>query len=717
MTLVYPLDHPHHVGATDLVALLGGKAANLGVMARDLGLPVPPGFVITTDACRQVLAGEWPAELEGEIRHAMAGVEKRLGRRFGDATHPLLVSVRSGAPVSMPGMMDTVLDIGATSATAPGLAAIGGDDFAADCRRRLAAMFRDVVAAGPPPDDPWLQLREAIDAVFRSWHSDRARAYRAHERIPDDMGTAVTVQAMVFGNRDDRSATGVLFTRNPATGEPVPYGDVVFGGQGEDVVAGTHATEPIAVLDERLPEVAAELHADATRLERHYRDLCDIEFTIESGRLWLLQVRVGKRTPQAALRMAVDMAEDDAFPLRREEAVRRVAALLDPPPTIELRRADAGTPIARGFGASPGIATGEIATSAAAAEEQANAGRRVILVRAETSPADVHGMARAQGILTATGGIASHAAVVARGWAIPAVVGASAVRVEPSGIDVDGRALPAGTTITIDGGSGEVFLGTVEVSSEPLPAARMLLEWARELHVPTGEARPTTEAADEPDAPPAARADEDATSEDRCLSTIGIKGFATAEALSDAIGAGRDDVDQIAGALVAAGLATSAGGAYRLTDAGQARHQRLIEAERAAIGPEEVASWLDHFVELDHRMKDGVTAWQLRATRPGEEPILNDHADPAYDAAVLARLAALADEAGAWLVELEGASARLGRYRARLAGAVAQSAAGDHRFVASPRVDSLHGIWFELHEELILLAGRTRADEVAAGRA
>ncbi len=257
----------------------------------------------------------------------MARMEERVGRRFGDPADPLLVSVRSGAPISMPGMMDTILNLGLNDATTDGLAARSGSPkFAANCRRRFEAMFSDIVGVEAVPEDPWAQLRAAVEAVFRSWNSDRARTYREREGIPDDLGTAVTVQAMVFGNRSVGSGTGVLFTRNPATGETALYGDVMFNAQGEDVVAGTHRTEPITVLDERLPDVARELRAYAARLEHHYRDLCDIEFTIEHGRLWMLQCRVGKRSPQAALRIAVDMAEDPGFAStarRRSAASRR----------------------------------------------------------------------------------------------------------------------------------------------------------------------------------------------------------------------------------------------------------------------------------------------------------------------------------------------------------------------------------------------------------
>src|SRR5438309_1222886 len=325
MTRTYPLEAAHSDTLEEAKALVGGKAANLGVMISELGLPVPPGFVITTATCREFLAEGWPGGLDSELRERMAEVEAKVGRRFGDPSDPLLVSVRSGAPISMPGMMDTILDLGLNAATTIGLGRVSGSPaFARACHSRFVASFRSIVGVEEVPDDPWQQLRQAIEAVFHSWNGDRAVAYRRKERIPDDLGTAVTVQSMVFGNRGPTSATGVVFTRNPATGEAGLYGDLLFEAQGEDVVAGTHETEPIGVLDVRMPDIAAELRDVAARLERHYADMCDIEFTIEAGRLWLLQVGVGKRSPQAALRIATEMAEDPSFPLTRAEAVDRV---------------------------------------------------------------------------------------------------------------------------------------------------------------------------------------------------------------------------------------------------------------------------------------------------------------------------------------------------------------------------------------------------------
>jgi pyruvate,orthophosphate dikinase len=669
--------------------LVGGKAANLGVMVRDLGLPVPPGFAISTEACRAFLAGGWPEGLDEEIREGIAELEAAVGRLFGDAADPLLVSVRSGAPVSMPGMMDTILNLGLAQ------------EAAGQNRERLETMFRDTVGTDVP-DDPWAQLRQAIEAVFRSWNGDRARAYRSKEGIADDLGTGVVVQAMVFGNRGPDSGTGVLFTRNPATGERALYGDVLFEAQGEDVVAGTHATEPVSALDERMPEVAAELRTHADRLERHYADMCDIEFTIEDGRLWMLQVRVGKRSPQAALRIARDMAEDESFPLTREQAIERVADLLENPPTIATTRSSILRPLVVGLPASPGTASGEIVTSPDAAAEAAEAGRTVILVRSETSPDDVHGMARSAGILTATGGLACHAAVVARGWGIPAVVGASALRVNDGSAVFGDRELRAGDVITIDGGSGEVFEGAIPGTTQPVPEAATLIAWARELGIQIGEG-------DVPDVPAAGTR---RASVDDVVRTLGIKGFAMAQGAADALLSSPDHVQPLLDELAIDGIVASVAGAYRLTDPGKARASELIAKEAAAWGAEPANAALDAFIELDGRMKDTITAWQLKSP-----DVVNDHGDPDYDQGVLDRLAALHDDAVAFTQEHENPAGRLAIYRERLGRALEQAQAGDGRFVASPRVDSYHGVWFELHEDLIQLAGRTREDEVAAGRA
>ena len=634
MTWTYAFDQAPAIDRASLKALLGGKGANLAVMADELGLPVPPGFVITTEACKAFGRDGWPAGLDAELLAQMARIGKQVGRGFGDPGNPLLVSVRSGAPVSMPGMLDTVLNIGLTEATTEGLAVASGDPaFAAGCQRRLESMYLDIVGADRVPDDPWQQLRTAVQAVFRSWDSDRARTYRERERIPADLGTAVVVQAMVFGNRGDASATGVLFTRNPATGENVLYGDVLFGAQGEDVVAGTHATEPISVLDERLPEVAAQLGTIAARLERHFRDVCDIEFTIEEGRLWMLQTRVGKRTAQAACRIAVDMAQDESFPLSRHEAVERVAAILADPPLATAGRSVSAAVIATGLGASPGLVSGAIATSAEAAVRMADQGAAVLLVRSETSPDDVHGMARAVGILTSTGGLASHAAVVARGWDIPAVVGAVGVVVREGVVEVGGAPYREGEILSIDGSSGEVFAGAVDADRAVVPEAEVLLRWAAELGIAIGREEEHVEMPEGT----TATAGENPVTREHVIQALAIKGYVTADLLAPALGVASDEAAELLERLAADGIATGSGGMFSLSADGKALGAEMLTRDREAWGSAPAAAALDGFVVLDGRMKTIVTAWQMKTV--DGQPVLNDHTDAGYDAHVLADLA------------------------------------------------------------------------------
>ena len=712
MTWSHAFDQPPQLEPEALTALLGGKGANLAIMANELGLPVPPGFVISTEACKAFGRDGWPPDLSAELRSQVARIGEQVGRTYGDPRDPLLVSVRSGAPVSMPGMLDTILNLGLNEATTEGLAAASGDPaFAEACRARLRSMYCDIVGVGSVPEDPWEQLRRAIEAVFRSWDCDRARAYREREGIPADLGTAVVVQAMVFGNRGSDSATGVLFTRNPATGEKVLYGDVLFGAQGEDVVAGTHATEPISVLDERLPAVAAQLRSFAARLERHFRDVCDIEFTIEEGRLWMLQNRIGKRTAQAACRVAVEMAEDDDFPLSRAQAVARVAAILADPPQATAQRSGEAAVIATGLGASPGLASGAIATSAEAAVRMADEGAAVLLVRSETSPDDVHGMARAVGILTATGGLASHAAVVARGWDIPAVVGAATIVVSDGLVTVGGTAYRQGDILSIDGSSGEVFAGAVEALRTIVPEATVLLRWADELGVAIGR-REEHEAMTQ--ASPSAERDEAVTRED-VIRALVIKGYVTADLLAPALGVGSETAAELLDLLAADGIVAGSSGMFSLSADGKALGAEMLAADREAWGVTNAAAALDGFVALDGRMKTIVTAWQMKV-QDGQQ-VLNDHSDAAYDAAVLADLAALHADATAWITPLVDGLPRLARYAMRLDAAATAATAGDGRYIASPRLDSYHGVWFELHEDLIRLAGKTREEEVAAGRA
>ncbi len=556
---IYAFDHRHKKPPRTLNALLGGKGANLAEMASVLELPVPPGFTITTAACRSYLAGGWPAGLDAELSRHVTRLERADGRTLGAADDPLLVSVRSGSKFSMPGMMDTILNLGLNDRSVKGLASTTGDArFAWSSYARLLSMYGRIVLGVDAtvfddsleaaraiehvsddaqlsakawkalcsshkasikattrrvfPQDPRAQLRGAVDAVFGSWHGARAVAYREREGISHDLGTAVNVQAMVFGNRDDRSGTGVAFTRNAATGENVPYGDFLINAQGEDVVAGVRATQLLAEMGRQFPDLYERLTDIMVRLERHYRDMMDLEFTIERDRLYILQCRVGKRTGTAAMRMAVEMAADPAIGLTREEAVTRVspehvAQMLHP----RLDRGDLPV-LTTGLAASPGAAVGAAVFTADDAAARAANGESVILVRKETNPEDVHGMLAAVGVLTSRGGLVSHAAVVARGWGKPAVVGADAVKVHgrcftvtsatmadatvgsatmadgtvgsTTGADatVGSTTVAEGDIISIDGTSGEVVLGAAALHAvEPTPEFDTILAWCDDI--------------------------------------------------------------------------------------------------------------------------------------------------------------------------------------------------------------------------------------------
>ena len=513
--------------------LLGGKGANLAEMMSVLNLPVPHGFTISTDACRDYMHGGWPKTLTDEIAKHVAALEKKMGRKLGDAKDPLLVSVRSGAKFSMPGMMDTVLNLGLNDKSVMALAATTNNErFAYDSYRRFISMYGRIVlgldgavfehaleeakaaahvntdadipasalkdlcevykkavatATGKPfPQDPAKQLRGAVEAVFRSWNGPRAIAYRVREKISHELGTAVNVQAMVFGNRDENSGTGVGFTRNAATGDAKPYGDFLVNAQGEDVVAGIRNTEDLNALKKKFPKIHAELMEIFARLERHYKDMCDTEFTIEQGKLWMLQTRVGKRTGAAALKMAVEMTKPTgigkkAWKISKTEAIMRVAAdHLDQ--VLHPQFATKTKAIAKGLAASPGAAVGQVYFTAEGAEAAALAGKDVILVRSETSPEDVHGMMIAKGILTSRGGLVSHAAVVARGWGTPAIVGADAVKISGNSFTVNGVTVNEGDWLSLDGTTGEIMLGQLALmASKPPKEFDTILKWSDEV--------------------------------------------------------------------------------------------------------------------------------------------------------------------------------------------------------------------------------------------
>ncbi|WP_181774156.1 pyruvate, phosphate dikinase [Amycolatopsis pittospori] len=477
----------------EAVEAVGGKAQGLVVLHR-LGLPVPAGFVITTEACRAFLRdGRLPDGLDDELVSAMTGLEAVTGRRFGGADTPLAVSVRSGAGVSMPGMMDTILNLGLTTSAAAGLAAETGDArFARSSRERFLSGFTAAIAGDRRiPDDATGQLELAVETVFSSWDTPRARTYRELHDIPHDLGTAVIVQAMVFGNRDARSGTGVAFSRDPNTGERIPFGEVLFGHQGEDVVSGGALTRPLRELADREPDVWSGLLDALNRVEEHYRDACYAEFTFQAGELWLLQVRPGRFVGAAAVRVATDLADERA--IDRHEALLRISPRqlrhVRTPRMASTAEADL---LARGLGACPGVAAGRVVTTADGAVRMAAAGP-VILVRPETSPHDMRGLAAAAGIVTARGGPASHAAVVARAMGKPAVVGIADLVVADASVSAGGRTIGEGTFITIDGTSGEVALGSPLVVTTTADAhLSRLLGWADDVsgdHSERGEAQ------------------------------------------------------------------------------------------------------------------------------------------------------------------------------------------------------------------------------------
>jgi pyruvate,orthophosphate dikinase len=501
---VYDFDEPADGGRE----LLGGKGIGLAEMTQ-LGLPVPAGFTITTEACRAYMRSGGTVEgLEEEVANHIQRLEERTGKRFGDAADPLLVSVRSGAAISMPGMMDTILNVGLNDESVRGLArSTGNDEFAQDCYRRLIQMFGETVdgipherfsvddtaeqareiyereTGGGFPQDAREQLQRAITAVFDSWKSPRAQVYRQTYGIPDDLGTAVNVVQMVFGNKGDRSATGVCFTRDPSTGEQGVYGEYLLNAQGEDVVAGTRTPQPLAELREHLPEAYDELLETLETLERHYRDMQDTEFTVEEGRLYLLQTRTAKRTAAAAIKCAVDMTAEGL--IGREEAVARI----DPTQLDQLLhpRLDPNAEFdvaAQGLNASPGAASGKIVLDADSAEDSGKAGEAVILVRWETTPDDIHGLIQAQGVLTAHGGMTSHAAVVARGMGKPCVAGVEGLEIDTGAktIRLGGQELHEGDVLTIDGGTGRVIVGEVPLVPPAINEDfETILGWADEL--------------------------------------------------------------------------------------------------------------------------------------------------------------------------------------------------------------------------------------------
>ncbi|MEI7969172.1 MAG: pyruvate, phosphate dikinase [Betaproteobacteria bacterium] len=740
---------------------VGSKAAGINRMCA-IGLPVPPAFALTTLACRDYFAGGRVLDkaLWAEVEEGLRWLEGRTGRRFGGLQRPLLVSVRSGAAHSMPGMMDTILNVGINGLIEGALGKVSADiGDPADVRRRFEAQYRRVVfggGSGPVPSDPAEQLRTAIAAVFDSWFSPRALAYRADRRLGNDGGTAVTVQAMVFGTRDADSGTGVLFSRNPITGALPAWGEWLGCAQGEEVVSGERTPLPLEALRQRMPDVHGALLRGAAQLEADARDIQDIEFTVESGRLWFLQTRVAKRSPGAAVRSAIDLAE--AGLISREDAVRRLTAeqLRRLPVRTVAPQASPLAPLATGQPACPGVAAGTVVTDPGQAEALAHRGEAVILARPDTRPEDIRGIIAARALVTELGGASSHAAVVSRELGRPCVVGCGAAAV---------TAL-AGRVVTVDGASGCVWPGDLAVAApdagmvEPL---RKLLAWA----VPLAPLR-VLEAGNSPEdavdldaanddwrlalrpgavvrgrvlemdegieaavaagvaavvvrdrlpavlaslraSPGPARsrgAEPDAgagvASPDTfvLLRLLALKGRARAEDLAEALGLPVDAVATGCRALCHQGLCETMGETLRPSASAAAHLRARLEGERAGLDAGAFDAVYVRFQALDGELKSILTDWQVTVSG-----VANTHRDPGHDAAVLQRLARFHQRSVAITAELARLLPRLGFYRERFARLHALIAAGEGSRVTSVRQDSYHSAWFELHGELKALAG------------
>ncbi len=747
---------------------IGGKAWGINRMC-SLGLPVPPAIALTIQACRehQASRGTLSAALWDAIVRHMRLLEERTGRRFGAPKRPLLVSVRSGGVHSMPGMMDTVLNVGINAVIEAGLRAESGNArYAAETHRRFAEQYRKVVLgdrAEPLPEDPWMQLRRAVAAVFDSWYSPRAQLYRGNRGLPEEGCTAVTIQAMVFGNLDERSGTGVLFSRSPITGDPPAWGEWLACGQGEEVVSGRYTPQPLDALRELMPQAHADLMRAAATLEVDARDIQDIEFTVESGRLWLLQSRVAKRSPQAAVRAAVALAQEGL--ISKEEALHRLGT--DQMRKLAMLRlapqAAAQPPLARGEPACPGIATGVVVADPEEAQTRARGGEEVVLARTTTSPEDLHGMIAARGVMTEQGGATSHAAVLSRELGLPCVVGCGANTV---------TAL-VGRRVTLDGGRGTVWAGdlTLDAMDEHFVAdVRTLLEWGMPL-IPLRLLR-IDEAG--PDAVDLDALQQDwrngltpgATFRGRVLDTdagiraamaagvraavvrqrlpalvaclqsestakrenarsegvtnirggeppeltllrlVALKGRGNVDVLADALGLAATAVQTYYLSLCDRALCAKRGDFFQLSDEGRRRLALLLAQERENVQPAAVAELYTEFLVFNAELKRIMTAWQVK-----DEGALNDHSDASYDYEVLRQLANLHERIGPLLDRLPQLTPRLAMYRDRLARAYQRLSAGDRSYFAKIIVDSYHTVWFELHEELLALAGLKRTPE------
>ena len=697
-------------------------------MSQGLGLPVPPGFVITTDVCRSYLDAGWPESLDADITVHLERLGSQLSRRFGDAEFPLLVSVRSGAPISMPGMMDTLLNVGITPTIRERLANLTGNPrFAADAWLRFCRMYAEIVlgvdkaeivsvAASDEspagllaaaervvalakanstgiPDEPLAQLRGAVETVFSSWNSERAVVFRAREGISKDLSTAVTVQAMVFGNLDELSGTGVVFTRDPATGHPHPLGDYLPQTQGEDVVAGTHAVGNLETLNDQLPLVHHELMDVLSRLEHHYQDMCDVEFTISEARLFILQTRVGRRSPIAAARIAVAMAEDPDFPLTRAEAVARVDQQTLQRIASAGKIAEDATPTSSGLAASPGVGVGVLTCDPDRAADLASKGTATVLARAETSPADIHGMVGASGLVTTLGGMASHAAVIARSWTIPAVTSLGDAEFVEGGLRVAGIFIAEGEMVTVDGHTGAFYLGNCRAGdADDVVEARTLRRWASELGVDPGTTAGTT-------TDPKQHADITLL---ELVRTVQLKGLCTPERAAAVLFTVPTRIEQLAQENMHLFRQTPRG--FVLSVQGRDWVIERLASEVKSVKAEAFNDCYVRFGPFNARLKQIVSTWQTVSEA--------DEREQAWSK-VISSIEQLQDNLSPLLEEAARHVERLRPYKRRLQHAIEAIKKGDESMLASPLKESYHTIWFEYHEELIALSGRDRATEEA----
>ncbi len=747
--LAYPFTAAHSRSAEELTALLGGKGASLAAMTA-AGFPVPPGFTITTEACRAFLADGWTDGLEQAIRSGIEELQVASGKELGSSTSPLLVSVRSGAEISMPGMMDTALNVGMNPDVERALADLSQNpQFARDTHVRALLGFAEIVlqapadlvarlkadpAAGPAqirsdlaeiglviPADPMTQITDAVRAVFESWRSPRAVSYRDVEGIDGSLGTAVTVQCMVFGNLGERSGTGVAFTRNPTSGNAGLMGDFLADAQGEDVVAGSTVTLSLDEMASRWPGLYADLERIADLLEQRYQDMVDLEFTVEDGSLWMLQARRGKRSPIAAFRIAIDLADDDRFAVDRAEAVARCRRYFEDPPLAAASTDDDDHPtIAAGLAASPGIASGRLCLDPDRAVELRDQGVDVILARRETSPADVHGMAAAKGLFTTLGGQVSHAALVAREWGLPAVVGASEAEIVDGAVVGPGGRVPEGEIVTVDGVGGRLLRGHLTVDGTVAPEVAVVTAWAAEIEQSStghdAEDSRDTSAVGDPAATMTAGAGVSADGGEAAAGTgvdlgfhafhaLRIKGMVTATSVAAICGCAEDRVVPVLDELTAVGHATfmEPRGMWLITAEGRVAHQPILAAMVDGVETDDLP--YREFLALNDEFKQLCTDWQLRDGEP------NDHQDEAYDGVVVERLCDLDDRAQPILARIAMVVAWTKTYGPRLADARRRLLGGDQKALTGVMCDSYHDVWMELHEDLILTQGIDRAEE------